>query len=173
MASITFYAAFAGTLELSLERKPAPNQAAVGTLASLMLEGTRYAQRATEIANPPTPTTALATVQGEICYPSGRTPEMTLYFMNTTIRKQFDLPIYENQNFYSIQLPPGQYFAWAVAPQYQIGGYYSEYVACGMTEDCVDHSQLPFDVIAGETTQEIDICDWPHPLTTPQELTPR
>jgi hypothetical protein len=170
---ITFAAASAGTLELTLERKRTPNQADIATLAALMLNGTRLANRATEIAILPTPTSEFATVQGEICYPSGQIPAMTAYFMNTTLRKQFELTIYENQNSYTLQLPPGQYYAWAVAPQYQIGGYYSEYVACGMIETCTNHSQKLFEVQAGAAVQGIDICDWPHPLPTGTEPFPR
>jgi hypothetical protein len=161
-------AALSGTLELTIERTPTPDTAAIATLSSLMLNGTRYAQQATEIANPLETAPELAVVQGKICYPSGRTPAMTAFFMNTTLRKRFDLPIYENQNSYSVQLPPGKYYAWAVAPQYQIGGYYSEYVVCGMTDSCIDHNQLLFEVRSSENVTGIDICDWPHPLSTEQ-----
>jgi hypothetical protein len=157
-----------GTLGITIERTPTPDQAAISTLSALMLSGTRYAHQATEIAKPAETADQFAVVQGKICYPSDRTPAMTAFFMNTTIRKRFDLPIYEDQDTYSIQLPPGEYYAWAVAPQYQIGGYYSEYVVCGMNEECTDHNQLLFEVRSGENISGIDICDWPHPLSTEQ-----
>ncbi len=165
---ISCFALSSGTFGISFEHTPTIDQAAVATLAYLELSGTQYALKATEIASSPVPTSSLATVQGNICYPRDRNPAMILYFYNTITKEQLKFDILENQASYSVQLPPGRYYAWTYAPQYQIGGIYSKYVECGMGESCTDHSPLLFVIQAGELVTGIDICDWAIPLPTEQ-----
>jgi len=94
------------------------------------------------------------TVTGSLCYPSEFNPPMTLYFekAGTTEKIQFSIP--ENQNYYSVLLPNGTYYAYAWAPGYNLEGAY------------VDSSQLmkTFVVSGGQTTTNINLCDWsPNP----------
>ena len=94
------------------------------------------------------------TVTGSLCYPSEFNPLMTLYFERAgTVEKiQFSIP--ENQNTYSVLLPNGIYYAYAWAPGYNLEGAY------------VDSSQLmkTFVVNGGQTTANINLCDWsPYP----------
>ncbi len=165
---VSCFALSSGTFDVSIEGAPTIDQAAVATLAYLELSGTQYALRASEIASSPVPTSSLATIQGRICYPRDRNPAMILYFYNTITTEQLKFDILESQDSYSIQLPPGKYYAWTYAPQYQIGGIYSKFVVCGMEESCTDHRPLLFDVQAGKTVTGIDICDWAIPLPTEQ-----
>lgn len=157
-----------GTVGISIERPPTVDQSAIATLAYLELNGTQFALQATQIASSPTATSSLATIQGTICYPSERAPAMILYFYNTVTSQQLKFNILENQSSYSVQLPPGMYYAWSNAPQYRIGGMYSKYVLCGMGENCTDHSPLLFEVRAGKLITGIDICDWAIPIPTEQ-----
>jgi hypothetical protein len=161
---------FFGTFDIRIEKTPTPNQAAVATLADLMLRGTVNSQIATRMANPSTPTPQFATVNGKICYPGDKIPPMTAYFQNTITGRKIEIPIRAGQDSYEIQLPSGKYYAWAWAPQYQIGGMYSKAVACGLKEGCVDHTPLLFDVQSGIGIRGVDICDWGFPL--PTESTP-
>jgi hypothetical protein len=95
---------------------------------------------------------------------------MTIFFNNTVTQEQFRFESLEGQNTYSVQLPPGKYYAWSWVPQYQIGGKYSQFVACGMGENCIDYTPLLFVVHAGATITGIDICDWSP--TLPTEVVP-
>jgi hypothetical protein len=89
-------------------------------------------------------------VSGSLCYPSEFNPPMTLYFeeVGTGDRIQFAIP--ENQNFYNILLPNGLYYAYAWAPGYNLEGAYTN--ANGL--------MLAFTVSGGQTTSNINLCDW-------------
>jgi hypothetical protein len=122
---------------------------------------------------PPTPTSISPTptpepipetgvVMGNICYPSEFIPSMTVYFQNTATEELNEMPIAENQNTYSFELEAGEYVAFAYLQEESaiLGGMYSAAVVCGLTAECTDHTLLAFIVLPGETTGEIDICDW-------------
>ncbi|MGE5464786.1 MAG: NBR1-Ig-like domain-containing protein, partial [Syntrophothermus sp.] len=89
-------------------------------------------------------------VSGSLCYPSEFNPPLTLYFeeKGTSNRIQFSIP--EKQNVYDVLLPNGTYYAYAWAPGYNLEGAYT------------DGSSLmkSFVVIGGQTTANINLCDW-------------
>ena len=94
------------------------------------------------------------TVTGNLCYPSEFNPPLTLYFekAGTTETIQFSIP--ENQNFYSVLLPNGTYYAFAWAHDYNLEGAYVN----------ANKIMKPFVVKGAETTAGIDLCDWsPYP----------
>jgi len=94
------------------------------------------------------------TVTGSLCYPSEFNPPMTLYFEKAGTTEKIQFSIVENQNFYSVLLPNGTYYAYAWAPVYNLEGAY------------VNSSQVmkTFVVIGGQTTADINLCDWsPYP----------
>jgi len=94
------------------------------------------------------------TVTGSLCYPSEFNPPMTLYFEKAGTVERIQFSIVENQNFYSVLLPNGTYYAYAWAPGYNLEGAY------------VDSSFLmkTFVVSGGQTTNNINLCDWsPNP----------
>lgn len=94
------------------------------------------------------------TVSGALCYPSEFNPPMTLYFekAETTETIQFAIP--EDQNFFSVSLPAGKYYAYAWAPGYNLEGAYT---------DTSDLMKL-FVVSGGQTTADINLCSWsPYP----------
>ena len=109
----------------------------------------------------PTETTpATGHVEGQMCFPSEYIPAMTAYFENANTAELFELPIAENQLSFGIDLPPGQYIAYAWLPDMSFGGSYSQAVPCGLDVSCTDHSPLVFDVVADMTTAKVNICDW-------------
>ena len=112
---------------------------------------------------------AVGTVEGGICFPSEFIPEMTAFFRNIDTGRTFELAIAENQSSYGIELPAGQYIAFAYLDNQDnaFGGQYSAFVTCGLSVECVDHSPQPFEVEAGEKTAEINLCDWYEPLLVP------
>jgi hypothetical protein len=107
-----------------------------------------------------TPTPQGDNVLGKICYPSESIPAMTAYFEETTTHAVVELPIAAGQDHYATLLPPGTYLAYAWLPDFSYGGLYSRAVPCGLKANCKDHQPLPFEVNAGETLQNIDLCDW-------------
>jgi hypothetical protein len=109
-----------------------------------------------------TPLPADGSVSGKVCFPSEPPlPEMTLFFENTTTDEITSLPHTDGTGIYALNLPVGSYLAYAWRPgDTPIGGSYSQAVACGLTVSCTDHSLVPFEVLPGEETTDIDICDW-------------
>lgn len=107
-----------------------------------------------------TPTQQAANVSGKICFPGADSPAMTAYFENTKDQQVVEISIKENQDQYEINLPSGEYLAYAWLSDYSRGGLYSKAVPCGLKSSCEDHSPLPFTVTPGEQTKAVDICDW-------------
>jgi len=103
----------------------------------------------------------LGEVTGRVCYPSDFIPPMTLYFedVDTNLVSQFDHS--DGSDNYAVNLFPGTYVAYAYPiGSTTLGGSYSEAVLCGLTASCTDHTLVEFDVLPGQTTSDIDICDW-------------
>jgi hypothetical protein len=90
------------------------------------------------------------TVSGALCYPSEFNPPMTLYFEKAGTGETIQFSIAENQNFYSVLLPNGKYYAYAWAPGYNLEGAYTD--ANGLMKT--------FLVSGGQTTVNINLCDW-------------
>jgi len=99
-------------------------------------------------------------VMGQLCYPSEFIPPLTLYFENVgnNLVSQFDHS--DGSDSYSVNLFPGTYVAYAYRQGTNIGGSYSQAVLCGLNVNCTDHTLIEFDVLAGQTTMDIDICDY-------------
>jgi len=105
----------------------------------------------------------IGVVEGSVCYPSEWIPAMNVFLQPLNDGDPIIVPIAENQQTFSVEVPSGQYiaFAWEVfPPDYLYGGAYSQSVVCGLTVECTDHSLVEFSVAGGETTTGIDICDW-------------
>ncbi len=132
------------------------DDAAVATLVAAALQ-------TSQAANPPALETAgpqLGYVEGSTCYPSSFIPEMTVYLHNAGSNAITEVPIAMNQMSFSAELEAGSYTAYAWLPDFSFGGSYSQAVACGLSAECTDHSLVNFDVVAGELTGGIAVCDW-------------
>jgi len=90
------------------------------------------------------------TVSGALCYPSEFNPPMTLYFEKVGTGETTQFSIKEAENFYSVLLPNGRYYAYAWAPGYNLEGAYTN--SNGLMKS--------FLVSGGQTTANIDLCDW-------------
>jgi hypothetical protein len=109
----------------------------------------------------PDPGEIPGTINGKVCFPGGHLPEMTLFIQEVFTGQMTELPIAENQTSYSINLEPGRYVAFAyINSGATFGGAYSNLVVCGFEDHCSDHTLVEFDVLSGQTSNEIDICDW-------------
>jgi hypothetical protein len=94
------------------------------------------------------------TVSGALCYPSEFNPPMTLYFEKAGTNETIQFSIPEDQNFFSVLLPNGRYYAYAWAPGYNLEGAYTD--SSGLMKT--------FLVSGGQTTANINLCDWsPNP----------
>jgi hypothetical protein len=89
-------------------------------------------------------------VKGSLCYPSEFNPPMTLYFEKVGTGETIQFSIAEAQNFYSVLLPNGRYYAYAWAPGYNLEGAYTD--ANGLMKS--------FLVSGGQATVDINLCDW-------------
>ncbi len=107
------------------------------------------------------------TVTGQVCYPSEMIPAMHAYFRNANTGELTELAIAENQSEYNLDLPSGTYEAFAYLQDGELGGSYSQAVPCGLGVECVDHNLITFEVQTGQTTANIDLCDWYEPLAVP------
>jgi len=99
----------------------------------------------------PTPTSSIGKAAGKICYPKSGQTEMRGYFQDTSSGVASELPISANAKDYEITLNPGTYIAYVWLPDFSFGGMYS-----------TGNQPTPFEVIAGQTTFGIDLCDWTH-----------
>jgi hypothetical protein len=71
------------------------------------------------------------------------------------------LDIPQNRPQYSLQVPGGEYIAYALTVGTELAGVYS---GCALNTDaCTDHQPLPFAVQGGQTTENINLCDWYNP----------
>jgi len=103
----------------------------------------------------------MGTVTGKICYPSQSIPPLTLYFKNVENGEIANMDTDLNQDTYELETVPGSYVAYAyIKGLDERPGGYTEFVPCGLTTDCTDHSLIEFKVVDDGLTSDIDVCDW-------------
>jgi len=109
----------------------------------------------------PGPASGIGQVWGEICFPGGTNPEMTIFFYETTAQYFLSYPFAASQETYQYEIPAGVYLAFAWLPDKEAGGGFTQFVECGKTLlSCTDHSLVPFLVRESHVSTSIDICDW-------------
>ena len=98
-------------------------------------------------------------IAGKLCYPSDYIPPMTIYAREVNAGETVSIHVPVDTARYEIGVPAGTYivFAW---PDTGIGGSYSEFVPCGLSVECTDHTPIPVPVAAGQRVTGIDICDF-------------
>ncbi len=110
-------------------------------------------------------------VKGTLCYPSDYIPDMNVYLKNNSSGKIHKLAVKENQKtFLFKEVPEGHYVAYAYTIDETMtdtdyhtskaGGGYTQFVKCGLTVECKDHTLIVFTVKKGEAAEGISICDW-------------
>jgi hypothetical protein len=123
-------------------------------------------------AAPPQP----GVIEGSLSYPSEFIPpDMTICAENQATKQIFSTnrhlksKKYMYKVGYQLTVPPGDYHVYAFLPdpaRYGAGyskdyrAYYSEFVKCGMTENCPSHAPILVRVKDGETVRGIDPMDW-------------
>lgn len=108
------------------------------------------------------------TIEGSLSYPSESIPEdMKVCAEDIVTTKQYctDTQIpdqkYTYGEGYKIEVPASSYYVFAttkIMGDYK--AYYSEFVTCGLSVDCLSHQPIKVTVEAGQTTSNIDPQDW-------------
>ena len=122
-------------------------------------------------AAPPT-----GVIEGSLSYPSEFIPDdMTICAENLATKKIYATnkhlkgKQYQYKVGYKLTVPPGDYHVFAQLPDPAKYGatypkdyraYYSEFVKCGLSVDCKDHTPIVVRVKSGETIRGIDPQDW-------------
>ena len=115
-------------------------------------------------------------IEGSLSYPSEFIPpDMTICAENLATKKIYGTnqhrkaKKYKFKVGYKLEVPPGDYHVFAQLPdpaKYGAGyakdyrAYYSEFVKCGMSVDCLDHTPIVVKVKSGVTVSGIDPMDW-------------
>jgi len=133
---------------------PSVDEIVAGTLAALT------AQAGTNS------TPSLGSISGTMGYPAEGVPPMrvAIFSLQTGEAVFFDSSL--NQTTFQVdELPAGDYQVVAYTlggTSYPAGvaGGFTNYIACGATENCTDHSLATVHVIGGEVASDIRIGDW-------------
>jgi hypothetical protein len=113
-----------------------------------------------ESPQPATNIPGYGVIEGELKYPAGGVPAMTIYFLSTDGSQRFALDTEDGWNRYANELPIGEYYVFAkvAGDESGSGGGFTELVLCDMT--CDDHALIPVTIEEGVATREINIFDW-------------
>ncbi len=141
---------------------------------------------ATQVAPPIQPTASLSardfipplgTVTGNLSFPSSFIPAMRVVFFSLTDGSVSYTDTGMNQGTYSMDLPAGTYHVVAYPYSAGIGtppvgspiaggaGGYTQFVPCGLSADCTDHSLIPITVVVGQNII-VNPGDWYAPEGT-------
>jgi hypothetical protein len=115
-------------------------------------------------------------IEGSLSYPSEFIPDdMTICAENLATQKIYCTSKhlqgkkYQYKMGYKLEAPPGDYHVFAQLPDPARYGadyakdyraYYSEFVKCGMSVNCKDHTPIVVTVKSGATTSGVDPWDW-------------
>lgn len=108
-------------------------------------------------------TTEFGSITGTTGYPSEGIPPLEIYAIKESDHSvYFKILTNINQQSFSIEdITPGVYVvvAYPVGNEGLTGGY-TQAVPCGLSVECTDHSLIEVEVIAGQTTTDVEIKDW-------------
>lgn len=160
---------------------PTPDVAAIvnATLTAAAAGATAIAPTVTETPAPlpgPTATETLSTtpmssfpdmgtISGSLMYPAEGIPPLRIAAFEVTTGEVSYMDTAAHQSSYTFDLPVGTYHVVA----YSIGGDgfptglaggYTQFVPCGLSADCTDHSLINVTVMGGATISGVDPGDW-------------
>jgi hypothetical protein len=109
-----------------------------------------------------TPTATTGAISGTLTFPSETIPAMLVVAFNQTTGNFVGVETQVNQKTFRLEnLEPGIYrlVAYLKDGPERAGGY-TQFVLCGMSADCGDHSLIDIPVNAGQEAGGIDLADW-------------
>lgn len=119
-----------------------------------------------DVPYPPEADNFLGSISGNLGYPSEYIPEMYVVATNVNTNQYYYVLTAINQMEYEIHhLVPGTYHVVAYPrgegfENSDFGGGYSQFVPCGLSVECTDHSLIDVQVLAGQTATDIDPVDF-------------
>jgi hypothetical protein len=146
-------------------RSAAPDPTSTST-ASVAAATTTPATTSVPSAGTPQPA-ATGAITGLVAYPAEGHPAVTICAFGATDRSVHfcvDVPRATTppKSPYAITVVRSgtyQLFAYAEGSD-KAGGAYTEFVKCGLSASCSDHTPIDVTVRAGETVRDIEVSDW-------------
>jgi hypothetical protein len=122
----------------------------LGLAAALFACGSAY-------ADPP----ASGTIRGTIEYPSEDLPAMSIFALGQDGASDAVVRTSPHQKDFVLGVAPGTYtiVGYANDDPGQPGGF-TQFVSCGESASCTDHSLVPVSVEAGQETPGVRVADW-------------
>ncbi|MHC1784164.1 MAG: hypothetical protein AB9891_15665 [Anaerolineaceae bacterium] len=113
-------------------------------------------------------------IAGNLNYPSEGIPPLRVVAYRVDSDDWYAVEVTQGDQFIIKDLPPGDYFVVAYLLEKNPGrgdfaGGYSNFVTCGLSVECEDHSLIPVKVEPGKTTPGILPGDW----YTPENFFPQ
>ena len=103
----------------------------------------------------------VGTIRGQLSYPSDYLPEDLQVCARAVRSGEVYCNSRRDGQSYSLEVPAGAYHVWAQTGDWpQIRAFFSEFVRCGLTAACVDHTPIEVVVGAGGETSGVDPGDW-------------
>jgi hypothetical protein len=113
------------------------------------------------------PSNVKGTIEGSLSYPSEGIPQNMIVCAENESLKD---PICTSQKIndskytygtgYKLQVPEGKYFVYAKLPENDYSAYYSNFVTCGLSVNCTDHTPIEVTVRGNQVTTNVDPGDW-------------
>lgn len=131
----------------------------------------------TQIVSQPTAAEKLGGISGKLSYPAEFVPPLTIvaYKENNDAMtgEKYLVDTSKSQMSYTIEnVPAGQYFVVAYLRQGTLPGInglaagYTQYILCGATASCTDHTLVAVPVTDGTITPNINPQDWYAPANS-------
>ncbi|MDH5508693.1 MAG: carboxypeptidase-like regulatory domain-containing protein, partial [Anaerolineae bacterium] len=107
------------------------------------------------------PASTLGAISGTLGYPSEAIPALRIVAFNLDSGYWYYVNTNRGASSYVIDdLPPGNYHVVAYTLAAGLSGGYTQYVLCGLSVNCSDHSLITVVVTGGQTTENINPIDW-------------
>ena len=104
-------------------------------------------------------------ISGSLSYPAEGIPPLRIVAIKIDTGEYFATEVTDNKTYGLDGLPVGKYhvLAYRVDPagaDPNLAGGFSQYVLCGQTAECTDHSLVEVEVLSGIVTTNINPMDW-------------
>jgi hypothetical protein len=107
----------------------------------------------------------VGSISGSLSYPSEGIPPLRIVAIKVGSNEYMATEVINNNTYKLVGLPEGKYHILAYrvtsegADPGLVGGY-SQFVLCGQTADCTDHSLVDVEVTGGADIANINPMDW-------------
>lgn len=145
--------------ETGNEDEPSVEDIVQATLTAIAMEQSTDVPKMPTITSPP----ETGAISGSLGFPSEYIPPLRVVAFDIDSQDYYYVDTVHDQADYQItDLPPGTYHVVAYVREEgpDIPGAYTEFVTCGQTVDCTDHSLIDVVVSPGAVTEGVDPIDF-------------